>query len=72
MSRKNSEKSKAMTVVHLQQILAVIVKEAGGGFEVWLSSDEEGNEFLPMLKNEQLSLGIDKEQKRVIFYPAHR
>ena len=72
MSRKNSEKSKAMTVVHLQQILAVIAKEAGGDFEVWLSSDEEGNEFLPMLKNEQLSLGIDKEQKRVIFYPSHR
>lgn len=72
MSRKNSEKSKAMTVVHLQQILAVIAKEAGGDFEVWLSSDEEGNEFLPMLKNKQLSLGIDKEQKRVIFYPSHR
>ena len=72
MSEKNDEKNKAMTVAHLQQILAVIAKEVGSDFEVWLSSDEEGNEFLPMLKNEQISLDIDKEQKRITFYPAHR
>lgn len=72
MSGKNNENTKAMTVVHLQQILAVLAKEVGSDFEVWLSSDEEGNEFLPMLKNEQLSLDIDKAQKRVIFYPSHR
>jgi septum formation topological specificity factor MinE len=71
MSERN-EKNKAMTVAHLQQILAVIAKEVGSDFEIWLSSDEEGNEFLPMLKNEQLSLDIDKEQKRITFYPAHR
>jgi len=72
MSKKNNEKCKAMTVVHLQQILAVIAKEVGSDFEIWLSSDEEGNEFQPMLKNEQLSLDIDKKRKRVTFYPAHR
>jgi len=72
MSIKNNEKNKAMTVTYLQQILAVIAKELGGDFEVWLSSDEEGNEYMPMLKNEQLSLEIDKEQKRITFYPAHR
>jgi len=72
MSEKSDGKPKAMTVTHLQQILAVIAKEVGSDFEVWLSSDEEGNEFLPMLKNEQLSLDIDKEQKRITFYPAHR
>ena len=55
-----------------QQILAVIAKEVGSDFEVWLSSNEEGNEFLFMLKNEQLSLEIDKEQKRITFSPAHR
>ena len=69
---KEKEINKAMTVVHLQQVLAVLAKEVGNDFEVWLSSDEEGNEILPMLKKEQFSLEVDKEHKRVIFYPAHR
>ena len=69
---KEKEINKAMTVVHLQQVLAVLAKEVGNDFEVWLSSDEEGNEILPMLENQQFSLGVDKEQKRVVFYPAHR
>ena len=68
----NNENNKAMTIVHLQQVLAVLAKEVGSDFEIWLSSDEEGNEILPMLENQQFSLGIDKEQKRVVFYPAHR
>ena len=72
MPGKNNETNKAMTVVHLQQVLVVLAKEVGNEFAVWLSSDEEGNEFLPMLKNEQFSLGVDKEQKRVVFYPSHR
>ena len=72
MSENNNDNNKAMTIVHLQQVLAVLAKEVGSDFEIWLSSDEEGNEILPMLKNQQFSLGIDKEQKRVVFYPAHR
>ena len=69
---KEKENNKAMTVVHLQQVLALLAKEVGNDFEVWLSSDEEGNEILPMLENQQFSLGVDKEQKRIVFYPAHR
>lgn len=73
MSEENNNgNNKAMTIVHLQQVLAVLAKEVGSSFEIWLSSDEEGNEILPMLKNQQFSLGVDKEQKRVVFYPAHR
>jgi len=69
---KEKEINKAMTVVHLQQVLAVLAKEVGSDFEIWLSSDEEGNEILPMLENQQFSLGVEKKQKRVVFYPAHR
>ena len=69
---KEKEINKAMTIVHLQQVLAVLAKEVGSDFEVWLSSDEEGNEFLPMLENRQFRLGVDKEQKRIVFYPSHR
>ena len=69
---KEKEITKAMTVVHLQQVLTILAKEVGNDFEVWLSSDEEGNEILPMLKNQQFSLGVDKAQKRIVFYPSHR
>jgi len=41
-------------------------------FEIWLSFDEEGNEFLPMLANPELSLAIDQSSKRVVFFPSHR
>ena len=72
MSEDNNENNKAMTIVYLQQVLAVLAKEVSSDFEIWLSCDEEGNEILPMLEKKQFSLGIDKEQKRVVFYPAHR
>ncbi len=76
MSEENNDNNninnKAMTIIHLQQVLAVLAKEVGSDFEIWLSCDEEGNEILPMLEKKQFSLGIDKEQKRVVFYPAHR
>jgi len=41
-------------------------------FEIWLSSDEEGNEFLPMPANPELSMAIDENSKRVVFFPSHR
>ena len=43
--KENNTNNKAMTIVHLQQVLAVLAKEVGNDFEVWLSSDEEGNEI---------------------------
>jgi len=54
-------------------------------FEIWLSSDEEGNQFLPMpanpelslaidasRKSPELSLAIDASRKRVVLFPSHR
>ncbi len=63
-------KHKTMTAVNLLDALA----ESGVGddFEIWLSSDEEGNEFLPMLANLELSLAIDKSNKRIVLFPSHR
>ncbi|MCE5186309.1 MAG: hypothetical protein LLF76_09315 [Planctomycetaceae bacterium] len=43
-----------------------------GDFEIWLSSDEEGNEFLPMNKDDKLSVGIEFDRGRLIFFPDHR
>ncbi|MFA6424719.1 MAG: hypothetical protein WCW64_00870 [Phycisphaerae bacterium] len=72
MTQKNKEQNKTMTVVGLKQLLIALGKEVETDFEVWLSSDEEGNEFLPMFENPELCLAIDKDAKRVIFYPSHR
>ena len=61
-----------MNVAALKRLLNKIGSEVGNDYQVWLSSDEEGNEYLPMFENPRLSLAIDKEAKRIIFYPSHR
>ena len=61
-----------MTVASLKKLLEEFGSDIGDDFKVWLSSDEEGNEFLPMSKNSELCLAIDKEIKRIILYPLHR
>ena len=40
-----------MNVVALKKLLNEIGNEVSDDYQVWLSSDEEGNEFLPMLEN---------------------
>lgn len=70
MSKELECKTNVMTAVNLLDALA----ESGvqDDFEIWLSSDEEGNEFLPMLANPELSLSIDVSRKKVVFFPSHR
>jgi hypothetical protein len=61
-----------MTVTSLKQLLDEFSSKIEDDFQVWLSSDEEGNEYLPMFENPELCLAIDKKAKRIIFYPSHR
>ena len=61
-----------MNVGSLKKFLDELANEVGDDYQVWLSSDEEGNEYLPMFENPELCLAIDKEAKRIIFYPSHR
>jgi len=49
-----------------------LASEIGEDSEVWLSCDEEGNEFLPMSANPDLSVAYDTSVKRVVFFPMHR
>ena len=72
MTQKNKEQNKMMTVADLKQLLIALSREVEDDFVVWLSSDEEGNEFLPMFENPKLCLAIDKDEKRIIFFPSHR
>ena len=62
---------KIMTVASLKKLLDEFGNEIADDFQVWLSSDEEGNEFLPMYENPQLCLEIDKDEKRITLFPSH-
>ena len=61
-----------MTVAGLKQLLRELSNEITDDFQVWLSSDEEGNEFLPVFSNPEWSLAIDPGHKRIVLFPSHR
>jgi len=61
-----------MNIAKLKKLLNEIGNEISDDYQVWMSSDEEGNEFLPMLENTEFCLDIDKDEKRIIFFPSHR
>ena len=63
---------KIMNITGFKKLLSEIGNKVSDDYQVWLSSDEEGNEYLPMFENPELSLAIDKEAKRIIFFPSHR
>ena len=44
-------KQMIMNVADLKKLLNEIGNEISDDYQVWMSSDEEGNEFLPMLEN---------------------
>ena len=61
---------KIMNITEFKKLLSEI--EVDENYQVWLSSDAEGNEYLPMFENPELCLVIDKQAKRIIFFPSHR
>ena len=63
---------KIMNITEFKKLLSEIGNEVGDDYQVWLSSDEEGNEYLPMFENPELCLAIDKQAKRIIFFSSHR
>jgi len=64
-------KQNAMTVASLKKLLGEFSNEISDDFQVWLSSDEEGNQFLPVYDNPRLCLAIEPEEKRIILFPSH-
>ena len=65
-------KQNIMTVASLKKLLEKIGDELSDDYHVWLSSDEEGNEYLPLFDSQDLCLSVDKKAKRIIFFPSHR
>ena len=72
MQNIKCNKSYNMKLGALNILLSKLASEIGEDSEVWLSCDEEGNEFLPMSANPHLSVAYDNPAKRVVFFPIHR
>jgi len=65
-------KQTIMNVAGLKKLLSGIGNEVGDDYQIWLSSDEEGNQILPMYENMRLCLAIESDEKRIIFFPSHQ
>jgi hypothetical protein len=63
-------KLNVMTITSLEKLLDQLLKELPEDFQVWLSSDDEGNSYSPLLQSTEFSLYIDSEKKRIIFFPS--
>ena len=72
MKNRKYNQSCKMKLGNLRLLLSKLASEIGEDSEVWLSCDEEGNEFLPMSANTDLSVAFDNHAKRVILFPMHR
>ena len=64
-------KQNVMTVASLRKLLDEFDGEICDDFQVWLSSDEEGNYFSPVFENPRLCLAIEPQEKRIILFPSH-
>ncbi len=60
-----------MTVASLKKLLDDFGNEITDDFQVWLSSDEQGNNFLPVYNDAQLCLAIKSKEKRIILFTSH-
>lgn len=58
-----------MTIGRFKKVISEIGDKSFDDYQIWLSRDEEGNEFLPMSDNIDLSIGIDSANKRIVLFP---
>jgi hypothetical protein len=59
-----------MTIRSFKKLISKLGGESLDNYQIWLSNDEEGNIFLPMLDRIDLSIGLDEKRKRIILFPS--
>lgn len=62
-----------ITVGHLERLLAEFKKrgQINAKTEVWLSSDEEGNSFSPLIQiGDEVQIGTEPDASKITFYPT--
>lgn len=65
------DKIPVMTIDTMKNLFSQLSNDGYKNYQIWLSSDEEGNEFMPMLNRIELSIGIDNDHKRIVLFPSH-
>ena len=65
-------RQEVMTIAGLRKFMYELNTETLNVYQIWLSSDEEGNTILPMLANPEISVALDLNNKRLILFPAHQ
>ena len=63
-------KPDVITVAAMKELFTEFQGKIKDDFQIWLASDEEGNQFSPMLENPELSFAIDSDNRRIILYPS--
>lgn len=61
-----------MNVEQLKTLLNALIKEGAitNKSEVWLSSDEEGNEYSPLVAvNGQYNISVEPDKSKITLYP---
>jgi len=60
-----------MTVSDLIKCLTTLKrsKQITDDTTLWLSSDEEGNDFSPLAVDTTISIGVERDKTRITFYP---
>jgi hypothetical protein len=59
-----------MTIASFKKIISELGGKSLDNYQIWLSKDEEGNEFLPLLNKIDLSIGIDNNQQKIVLFPS--
>ncbi|MEJ5260655.1 MAG: hypothetical protein WHS88_10755 [Anaerohalosphaeraceae bacterium] len=67
--KKRYDNLSIMTVGYFKKVLSELEKKSFDDYQIWLSRDEEGNEYMPMMENINLSIGIDDSHKRIVLFP---
>jgi hypothetical protein len=59
-----------MTISSFKKLISKLGGKSIDNYQIWLSNDEEGNVFLPMLDRIDLSVDLDEKRKRIILFPS--
>ncbi len=74
MSNLFEKLSRRLTVGDLKELLDEFIKEGAisENSEVWLSTDEEGNSYSPLMrfKNGTFNVGLEPDKSKITLYPS--
>jgi hypothetical protein len=59
-----------MTIASFKKLISKLGGKSIDNYQIWLSNDEEGNLFQPMLDRIDLSIGLNEDKQRIVLFPS--